>query len=225
MHRVALSLLAAGLVLGCGTTTTQVTSRGPGYAPAGYARGGPAIAPIAAGTMMRVALEDSISGRDAAPGQRFTARVIEPVYSADGQLIIEPGAQVLGHVTAIRDADYGGPAAVALSFDAIRVEGYELPLSATIVDTAVQTTGGGEVRSRDVLTGAAIGAVIGSIADFGEGTAIGAGVGAGAGTLVSLGRNRSTAYLPEGTVLTVRLDEPVSYRGYAPRYEDEDGFY
>lgn len=163
---------------------------------------------VPAGTVLRVELTEGISGRDMEPGERFTARVTSPVVSHDGQVLIPDGARVVGHVAALQEGERGQPPAAALTFDSIQFAGVEQPLSGNIVEAQVPRVGT-DIETEDVAAGAAIGAILGSFGDVGEGTLIGAGLGAGAGTLVSLGRGRDEARLPEGTTFGVELTQPV----------------
>lgn len=199
---IALSLLGCG-----GARTTEVVSAegkgAPGYAPSVY---------VPAGTVLPLALAEDLSGRDVEPGDRFVAHVAEPVIGPSGELVLPEGTPVSGHVAAIRDADARYPASMALAFDAIHIDGTSAPFAANVLRSAV-TTNQTDIEASDVGIGAAIGAVVGTIIDPGEGTLAGAGIGAGGGALVSLGRSRDEAILPAGTILVVRLEEPIQIGG------------
>ena len=67
----------------------------------------------------------------------------------------------------------------------------------------------GETAAK-IGVGAAAGALVGQIlGQDTESTLAGAGVGAAVGTAVALATRGGSAKLPAGSVLTVRLDEPV----------------
>ena len=203
-------VLAAGLLLAaCGTTTTtQVSSP---YAKPASAE--PYVTYVPAGTVMQISLAEELSGRDVDPGDRFVAHVIEPVLGTEGELAIPAGTPVLGHVTSIHEASGQYPAAMELSIDAIQTDRGTVPLAAHVIDSDV-TTNATDIEASDVGIGAAIGAVVGTIIDPGEGTLAGAGIGAGGGALVSMGRSADEAILPAGTMLVLRLEEPIPIEMY-----------
>ena len=68
----------------------------------------------------------------------------------------------------------------------------------------------GKATAAKVGGGAALGAIIGGIAGGGKGAAIGATVGAGAGTGVSAATKGQQIKVPSETVLTFRLQRPVT---------------
>ena len=209
MRNSALIIAAALALAACGTTTTTHVSSPyakPAGAP-GY------VTYVPAGTVMEVALAEQLSGRDVDPGDRFVAHVAQPVLGAEGELAIPAGTPVLGHVTSIHEASGQYPAAMELSIDAIDLEAGTVPLTAHVVDSHV-TTNATDIEGSDVGIGAAIGAVVGTIIDPGEGTLAGAGIGAGGGALVSMGRSADEAILPAGTVLILRLEEPIPVEMY-----------
>ncbi|MDQ2777618.1 MAG: hypothetical protein M3Y57_22290, partial [Acidobacteriota bacterium] len=65
-------------------------------------------------------------------------------------------------------------------------------------------------NAEKVAGGAALGAIIGAIAGGGKGAGIGAGIGGAAGAGDVLLTHGKTAAVPNETVLTFRLSEPVT---------------
>ncbi len=216
IQKLSVIAVAAVAITACAPTTTTVTSPA-GPSPNVVATPGPG-AGVPAGTTLQVRLLDRIAGREVEPGDRFAAEVLQPVVSTRGEVLLPQGARVYGHIAGLREGTRREPAAIGLSFDTIDYGGYRQPLAATVLDTQVSAQER-DVKGTDVAIGAAIGAILGSLADFGEGTLIGAGVGAGAGTLVSMGRSLDDAMLPRGTVLTIRLDRPIEAYGAGYQYQ------
>jgi hypothetical protein len=170
------------------------------------------------GTRVIGALQDSLSTRTAAAGDRFRLRVTDPVEFRDA--IIE------GHVSNIqRSGRLTGRSQMALDFDNIRLRDGRSYRFAGLLENVIANGGEtirvdteGAVRDDNQTTrtgeraaiGTAVGAIIGAIAGGGRGAAIGAivGAGAGAGSIYVEGRN--DLELMRGTELTIRSGAPNS---------------
>lgn len=164
------------------------------------------------GSTLRVILNQELSTRNNQAGDLFTARVADAV--TDGRNVVIPaGAVVRGQVTAVQESgSQGEQAIIKLEFSEISIDGGTYPLRATIVqanpETKSRTTTGGRVAR--IGGGAAAGAILGRvIGGDTKGAVIGAAVGAAAGTAITLGTEDVDAVLPEGSEMTIRLDEPV----------------
>lgn len=170
------------------------------------------------GTRVVGVLNDGLSTRTAAVGDRFTLRVTDPAGF--------DGATIEGHVSQIqRSGRLTGRSVLTLDFDNIRLRDGRSYQFAGIVEN-VRTTNGdtvrvdteGTVRDQSQTTkteqraaiGTAVGAIIGAIAGGGRGAAIGAilGAGGGAGSVYVQGRNELE--LGRGTELTIRAGAPYS---------------
>ena len=165
-------------------------------------------------------LDESLSTRTAAVGDRFTLRVTDP-----GEF---SGAIIEGHVSHVeRSGRLTGRSVMTLDFDSIRLrDGRTYRFAGTV--EAVRTASGDTVRvdaegavrdssqTRQTQTrtalGTAVGAIIGAIAGGGKGAAIGAiiGAGGGAGSVYVQGRN--DLELARGTELTIRSGAPANIR-------------
>lgn len=194
----------------CAPRETRV--RGVGAAPAAaptavvIERGGL----IQPGTTVWISLDERLSADRTRVGDRFRAHLVDDVYSREGELLLPRGTPVLGHVADLRDSRrLGEPAVIALALDEIKVNGVRQPLSGTIVETDVPGAPKTGIRARDVLAGAAVGAILGGLLEGTEGVVAGGAIGAGAGTLISLGTSTVAAELPRGTEMAVRIDKPV----------------
>lgn len=166
----------------------------------------------AEGSTLRIILNQELSTRNNQAGDLFTARVADAV--SDGRNVVIPqGATVRGQVTAVQESGrQGEQAIIKLEFSEISMDGATYPLRATIVqanpETRSRTGTGGRVAR--IGGGAAAGAILGRvIGGDTKGAVIGAAVGAAAGTAITLGTEDVDAVLPEGSEMTIRLDEPV----------------
>ncbi len=163
-------------------------------------------------------LDDSLSTRTAAVGDRFTLRVTDPLEFE--------GATIEGHVSQIqRSGRLTGRSTMTLDFDNIRLRDGRAYRFAGLLDS-VNTTNGeivrvdteGAVREESQTTrteeraamGTAVGAIIGAIAGGGRGAAIGAilGAGGGAGSVYAEGRNYLE--LGRGSEIIIRAGAPLN---------------
>ncbi len=170
------------------------------------------------GTRIVAVLDNDISTRTAAVGDRFTLRVTDPGEFAD--------ATIEGHVSQIeRSGRLTGRSVMTMDFDSIRLRDGRSYNFAGLVEGVRTTTGEvvrvdseGAVRDDSQTTktetraaiGTAVGAIIGAIAGGGKGAAIGAilGAGGGAGSVYVEGRN--DLELNRGTEITIRSGAPVN---------------
>lgn len=195
------------------------TLRGQQYPPAR-----PAVTPstVPNGTRFLIRLDDELSTAKHQPGKRFKAKTIEPLVTTDGA-VVEPGAQVRGHVTRIEPARVTGHARMWLSFDEIHSKAGKLYLVADVVDVPgdhhvradelhegeISTkTGKGRREIEAAAAGAAIGAAAGARARGGKGAAIGAAAGGAAGFLIASGMGQELV-LQKGTKLELELERPL----------------
>jgi hypothetical protein len=170
------------------------------------------------GTRVIGVLDDSLSTRTAAVGDRFTLRVTDPSEF--------DGATIEGHVSHVeRSGRLTGRSVMTLEFDSIRMRDGRSYRFAGLVE-GVRTASGDVVRVdtegtvRDesqtrktgerAAIGTAVGAIIGAIAGGGKGAAIGAilGAGGGAGSVYVQGRN--DLELAHGTEIIIRSGAPTS---------------
>lgn len=169
----------------------------------------PARMTLAAGVEMRAALDDSLDTETLAPGDAFSATVGEAVVQ-DPYVAVPTGSRVYGRVTEMREPSGEEAGVIVLALDSIRVRGTVRPLAAEITDTQVQTRGEMKDEGKKIGAGAAAGALLGAIVGKDvKGAVIGAAAGAAAGTAVALGTKERYGVLPKGSVLTLRLTEPL----------------
>lgn len=166
---------------------------------------------IPADTALRLRLTTAINTKTNHEGDRFTARVVEPV--------MYEGATVEGYIARIeRSGKMTGHTEMALDFDTITFrDGRRGPFYAQIekiyIGDAIKTTDeegnvDSATKTRDILIrsggGAALGAIIGAIAKGGKGAAIGAIIGAGVGAGSVFIQGKKELILDAGTEMSVR---------------------
>jgi hypothetical protein len=127
MHRCSLAVASTCLLI---ASAAPPVLRGQQNPPAGSPVTG---STVPNGTRFLIRLDDELSTAKHQPGKKFKARTIEPLETADGT-VVEPGAQVRGHITRIEPASVTGHARMWLSFDEIHSRAGKLYLVADVVD-------------------------------------------------------------------------------------------
>ncbi len=184
------------------TTTSSSNSSPPTPAPPPPA---PAPAPVVipTGTTLTVTLDQAVSTKDNASGDRFDASLAAPI-TVNGQEVIPSGAKAVGTVlTATPAGRLKGGAELALSLDSLRINGAKYSIETSRFEEA------GKGRGKRTVVGggggAALGAIIGGIAGGGKGAAIGAVAGGGAGTAGAAYTGQRDIVLPAETRLHFKL--------------------
>jgi hypothetical protein len=164
---------------------------------------------IAAGTNLAVRLAEELSSNRNTAGDAFRATLDQPIV-LDGFIIADKGSAVRGKVvTAEKAGHMTGKSELALELTEINTTDGQTVFVRTSDVTRQGPSSTGENAAK-VGGGAALGAIIGALAGGGKGAAIGAGAGGAAGTGVMLSTRGKPTKLPVETLLTFRLDEPVS---------------
>jgi len=183
------------------TLRVRATGGTPAAAPAATdARGGGLVR---VGTEFDVRLQDSLSSATATVEQRFEATTAID-YTVDDRVLIPAGSLVRGFVSSVSPAgriDRRG--SLTLSFDEIRVDQTTYRLRASVTQALDSS------RAEDVTrigTMAAVSGIIGGLLGGGKGALIGVLVGGG-GTIAAT--DGADVTLPLGTVLRIRLDQPL----------------
>jgi hypothetical protein len=169
----------------------------------------PATLTIPAGTVLSVRVNEYLSSDRNQVGDRVTAALQQPVV-VNGYVVARRGQMLVGQVEAAEKAGrVKGTSQLGIELtDITTADGQSRPILTELWKASGGTTHGADAATIGGTT--ALGAAIGSIADWGRGAAIGAGAGAAAGIgAVLLTRGRPTVIPPE-TWLTFRLKEPVT---------------
>lgn len=176
---------------------------------------------VTQGTLLLIQLTDRIDTNRVKAGDRFHARLAEPVAAVNGWTLNE-GAKIKGHVSAVYP---GLHTRILLSFDDIETPHGHLPLIATVTgvpgEHGMKAVGDeGEIGRQGmtkeeiaeaVIVGAGHGAVDGERTGGKKGAAVGAGNGA-ADAAYSAFESGHDLILDSGTALEIRLDRNLMLR-------------
>jgi len=171
----------------------------------------PAPAPMPPGTAMTVAvgaqidvrLQTALSSATAEVEQRFEATTVVD-YVERGTVVIPAGSIARGFVSSVQGAGrVERRGSLTLSFDEIRIGNRSQRLRASVVEALDGEVAGDVTRAG---AGAVVGGIIGGLLGGGKGALLGVLVGGG-GTLAAT--TGSNVDLPVGTILRIRLDEPL----------------
>jgi hypothetical protein len=164
---------------------------------------------IPAGTEIQVMLDQALSSRSSNPNDRVSASTVQAIR-IDDRTVVPAGATVTGMVEEVRSKSRGQHDGwLKVNFDSLTPEGGRPTAIRSQVVSIQDTDSGGNDKVRNAGIGAVLGGVLGALIDGKKGALIGAAVGAGGGLLAS--RGTDDVDLPEGTLLTLRLDNAVTY--------------
>jgi hypothetical protein len=162
---------------------------------------------IPVGQTFDVRLQAPLSSGTATAEQRFETTTA--VDLLQGETVLVPaGSTVRGVVSSVEKAgrvDRSGR--LTLAFDQIVVSGREYPIRA--MATEVFESGGLRDEAKTVGTAGAVGAIVGGIIGGVKGALIGAAVGSGGVIAATEGKDIE---LPPGTIIRIRMDQPLQLR-------------
>lgn len=179
----------------------------------------PAAAPsLAAGTSISAVTDAEITSRTNKVGDEIMATVGTDVKDANGRVVIPAGSKVILKVTAIKPSDSKSDTTGTLTLDAVGVEvgGTEHPIVATIsgVRTKLQGRGTDVNDVAKVAGGTAAGAVVGRVlGGSSKGAIIGGIIGGAIGTQRAVETKDRDVVLPQGTTVTLTLDQQMVASG------------
>ena len=164
---------------------------------------------VPADSVIGLEIEHSVSSETAQPEDRVDARVTRDV-KIDGAVVIPAGSRVRGAVTRVESGGrFKERGRIEIRFHTLILPDGDTQSIATDTLFREGENVGRRTGARIGAT-AAGGAIIGAIFGGEKGAAIGAAAGAGAGTAVTAAQKPSEARFRAGSVVTVRLAEPVS---------------
>jgi hypothetical protein len=178
---------------------------GPDSAPGpGSAGVIPSRLTIQPGTFLTVRINQPLSSDHNHEGDFFSGTLAEPVV-VDGVVVAQRGQTVAGRVSEVYRGGHGkGASKLGIELTSLTaVDGQQIPVQTQLVTRAGHSNTGRDVAT--VGTTTAVGAVIGTAADWGRGAAIGAGVGALAGLVGVLVSPGAPAVVYPESLLTFRV--------------------
>jgi hypothetical protein len=168
----------------------------------------PALLTIPTGTVLIMRINEPLSSDRNQIGDQFTGTLEQPIV-VNGWVVARRGQVVMGQVKSVKKAGrVKGVSQLGVELtDMTLVDGEQAPILTELWKASGGTSHGADAAT--IAGGTALGAIIGSAADWGRGAAIGAGAGAAAGIgAVLLTRGRPTILEPESQ-LTFRLVDAV----------------
>lgn len=175
------------------------------------------VTQISAGTKVNAYLQNAINTASAVKGDQIIA-VISDTITYNGQAVIPQGSLVYGMLSKARSATYGSRnGRVVINFNQIVTpENKVYNISAEEIDFTVSNEGKVTSAAKNVVTHAAVGAVVGMLIalitdnNVGKGAAIGAGVGGGSSLVYSTAEKGVDAEIPSFTELEITLTKPFN---------------
>lgn len=168
----------------------------------------PAYVTIPAGTLIYVRTIDAIDSTQEQMGDQFQASLEEPLR-VEGIEIVSMDAGVYGRLAESKESGtFTGRSQLRLELTAFVINGQTVP----IVTGDYELTGKsrGASTAKRAVGGAAVGSIIGALADGGEGAAIGASVGAAAGAGSETVTKGDQVKVPSETLIAFTLLQDVS---------------
>ncbi len=207
---------ARGIAPGQGNSnSTWTTNSGSGsgsYDP-GTSSGSSNRAPISrrgeipAGQELDVRLDRQLSSDTAQVEDRFSATTVADLYQGN-DVLIPAGSSVRGVVSSVQNASHTQRKGIlTVAFDQITVNGRTYPIHGTVTQALESEGIKGEVGK--IGAGSAVGAILGGIIGGGKGALLGVLIGGGGTIAATEGKDVTLA---PGTVLRVRLDDPLLVR-------------
>ncbi len=188
-------------------STGRQTARSTMGSTAANQRGG---VEIPAGTEIDVRLSNTLDSGIAKVEDRFEATTLIDV-NVNGRTVIPMGSVVRGVVTAVEQGTRTNRTSkMTVSFDQVTVSGRAYPMRGTVTE-AIEGEGiKGEVGR--TAAGAGVGAIIGGLLGGVKGAIAGILIGGGGTIAATEGKE---VELPQGSVLRVRIDSPLTVQGTA----------
>jgi hypothetical protein len=170
------------------------------------------VAVIPAGETLIFEVAETVSTEGHGEGDTFTLRLVADVQGTNGARLPE-GTEARGVVALAEEST--GPeeeAALVVALEAVEVNGDEVEIDAVVESASMETAArdSGARSAAKVATGAAAGAVLGQVLGGNTRSTIqGAIAGGVVGAGVAITTRGGHAVLPEGSRVTVRLEEPL----------------
>jgi hypothetical protein len=169
------------------------------------------IETLPSGTELMVRTAEAIDSSTAVVDQTFSAIVEHDILGASDSVIIPAGSHAVLVVREISSGGATGSPDIVLDMQSMTVSGRRYLVSTSDLKKDSGTGIGKNKRTAETVGGgAALGTIIGAIAGGSKGAAIGVLVGAAGGAGVEVLNKGKDVRVPAETLLSFRLDKPVS---------------
>jgi hypothetical protein len=191
---------------------------------------GPKSFQVEPGTRIPLSLINSVSTKNAAPGERVYLETVFPIL-VDSRIVIPPGSWVMGTITEVkRPGKMKGRGEFHLRFDSLTLPNgvtrdfrahvggldgrasEELDRNEGTIKSEGNKAGDARTVGETAAAGASVGALAGSLSHApGMGAGIGAAAGAAAGLAAVMFTRGPEAVLAKGTTIEMVLDRTVRF--------------
>jgi hypothetical protein len=160
---------------------------------------------VPSGTELDVRLQNSLNSGTAQVEDRFEGTTLVDL-NVNGRVLIPAGSVMRGVVTSVEPGTRTNRTAkMTVSFDQVTVNGRAYPMRATVTEAIKGDGIKGEATRAGA--GAAVGGIIGAVLGGAKGALLGVLIGGGGTIAATEGKE---VELPQGTVLRVRVDSPLT---------------
>lgn len=172
----------------------------------------PSAASLAAGTSLTAATTAEIRSHKNKVGDTVMAKIATDVKDRSGRVVIPAGSEVALKVTAIKESENKSDTTGTLTLQptSVSIDGQSYPLSASIKQVGTKLEGR-KTNAGDIAKvggGAAAGAILGRVLGGStKGAVIGGVIGGAVGTQRAVETKDRDIVVPEGTSVTLVLDE------------------
>ena len=164
---------------------------------------------IPVSTEFDVRLQNPLSSRTSQVEDRFEATTMVDLQDEKGRVLVPAGAVMRGTVTSVTKATrLERKGSLTVSFDRLTIDHKSYPIRATVTQALESEGIRGETEKIGI--GAGAGAILGAILGGAKGALAGILIGGGGTIAATEGKDVD---LPAGTVLRVRLDQPLLLQG------------
>ena len=173
---------------------------------------------VRAGEIMQVRMEQDLSTRNARRGQTFQTSLLEPVRSANGNILIPRGSIIYGRVDRVQQPQSGRrPGLMEVSFFSIKFPNERrVPFRGSLasLDAEGQVSGNTVSRREVMFVGGTGGAIIGALAGGVRGAVAGGLLGATGALLTRRFTNGAHADVNRNTEFGVYVDRRLDLPPY-----------
>jgi hypothetical protein len=160
---------------------------------------------VPSGTELDVRLQNSLNSGTSQVEDRFEATTLVDL-NVNGRALIPAGSVMRGVITSVEPGTRTNRTAkMTVSFDQVTVNGRAYPMRGTVTEAIKGDGIKGEATRAGA--GAAVGGIIGAVLGGAKGALLGVLIGGGGTIAATEGKE---VELPQGTVLRVRVDAPLT---------------
>ena len=172
---------------------------------------------LPSGTQLMIRTDEQINADSQSVGQTYQAEIAQDIADQNGRVIIPKGSPARLTIANVNSGTMGvGNNQVALALQSINVNGRDLMVQSDTQSASGDRGIGKNKRTAEMVGGGAVlGTVIGAVAGGAKGAILGAVLGGAAGGTAQVLTRGKEVKVPSESVLTFRLDQPMSLNGYS----------